>query len=395
MIRDRETGVKMADNLRWANRFLAKMDLEVVRPSASDQQEARLALRAPELAESQSPSPGKGAVAETFNYDLNLILIGNALAKILKAHASKPEIHWALVGNDPDLAAKAYHLLDFGLRPIGFYEGASDFMFEDQGLDALSGDGVDLLVVSDVDPAREAQLLERIEERAETRNGSWKIIRLRRIVDSHCQVMNQLVPSHFSTCLTPTKIAALTCAVALAPRSGVAVEAGVFLGGSTIYIAKLQRALGIKRRIFAFDTFAGIPAPTERDGNTPFAEGLFSQGTIETVHANYQAHGVRDDIQTAAGLVQDTLVASLSPSMDIGFALLDLDQYAGTRAGLDAVIPRLHPRGIIAVDDADGEGPSAAINESLEAHPEFMRCNVSTGFDLVLRRDAIGILSEG
>ena len=90
-------------------------------------------------------SPGQGSIAASFDYDLNLILIGTALAKILKAHTDQPEIHWALVGNDPDLASKAYHLLDYDLRPIGFYEGASDFMFEAQGLDALSGDSVDLL----------------------------------------------------------------------------------------------------------------------------------------------------------------------------------------------------------------------------------------------------------
>jgi len=52
------------------------------------------------------------------------------------------------------------------------------------------------------------------------------------------------------------------------------------------------------------------------------------------------------------------------------------------------VVPRLHPRGIIAVDDADGRGPSAAIDETLAAHPALIRCRVSTGFDLLLRREA-------
>jgi predicted O-methyltransferase YrrM len=207
--------------------------------------------------------------------------------------------------------------------------------------------------------------------------------------------MRSLVAGSFSTCLTPTKLAGLACAIALSPDSGVAVEAGVFMGGSTIYLARLQRALGIERRIFAFDTFAGIPAPGEKDGDTPFTQGLFAQGTLETVHANYLAHGVADDIHTVPGLVQDTLASRLPASSAIAFALLDLDQYAGTRAGLDAVVPRLHPRGIVVVDDADGQGPAAAIEETLAAHPELMRCRVSTGFDLLLRRHEIGILSEG
>lgn len=376
----------------WLDRALAPADAMLVRRSAHEARVARLSALEGELGDPTRAAPT--TIAAEFDADLQLIAIGHALGRILQARLARPEIRFALVGHDPALARKAYHLLDFGLRPSGFFEGPSDFMFGSQDLDDLSADTAELLIVSDDDPAREASLLARIALREETRAGLWRVVRLRRLVDAHRSVLRSLVAGRFSTCLTPTKLAGLACAIALSPGVGVAVEAGVFMGGGTVYLARLQRALGIERPIFAFDTFSGIPAPGEQDGDTPFTEGLFAQGTLSAVQANYRTHAVADDIELVAGLVQETLAARLPPASQIAFALLDLDQYAGTRAGLDTVVPRLHPRGIIAVDDADGPGPDAAIEETLAAHPELMRCRASTGFDLLLRRDVIGVLSE-
>lgn len=338
-------------------------------------------------------SDSRSAVAAAFDADLHLMLLASALTRILQACRGATEIRFALVGDSPSLTARLYHFLDYGLRPVGIYCGGSDMVFDARGLDEIPTEGLDLIVLSDRDPGREAQLLAELRTLAEAKPVSWRVVRLDRLLDAHRRTMESLRPEAFSTCLSPTKLAALTCAAGLSTGEGVAIEAGVFLGGGTIYVAKLQQHLGLVRRQYGFDTFEGIPAPTEKDGDTPFVEGLFSQGTIETVRSNYAAHGL-DDITLVKGLVQETFPGAIPEDEQVGFALIDLDQYAGTRAALDVVVPKLHRLGIVAVDDADGAGVDAAIKETLARHPELIRCNVSTGFDLLLYRDEPGVLSE-
>ena len=337
--------------------------------------------------------PIRRVVAAAFDSDLHLLLLASALTRILQGYLGAKQIHFALVGDDPGLTARLYHFLDFGLRPVGIFCGGSDMVFAAQGLDELPSEGVDLVVLSDRDPIREEALLAQLRARANAGSVGWRVVRLARLLDAHRDAMDVLRPEAFSTCLSPTKLAALTCAAGLSAAQGVSVEAGVFLGGSTIYVSKLQQQLGLERRQYAFDTFEGIPAPTEPDGDTPFVAGLFSQGTLETVRRNYAAHAI-DDIELVKGLVQETLPEAIPKDQQVAFALIDLDQYAGTRAALDVVVPKLHRRGIIAVDDADGAGVDAAIRETLALHPELIRCNVSTGFDLLLHRDQPGVLSE-
>jgi len=338
-------------------------------------------------------SGSRSAVAAAFDADLHLMLLASALTRLLQGYVAAPVVRFALVGDDPGLTARLYHFLDYGLRPVGIYCGGSDMVFDARGLDEIPTDGLDLIVLSDRDPAREAQLLAELRTLADAKSVPWRVVRLNRLLEAHRATMDSLRPEAFSTCLSPTKLAALTCAAGLSTGHGVSIEAGVFLGGGTIYVSKLQRHLGLERRLYGFDTFAGIPAPTEKDGDTPFVEGLFSQGTIETVQHNYAAHGI-EDIVLVKGLVQETFPGAIRADDQVGFALIDLDQYAGTRAALDVVVPKLHRHGIIAVDDADGAGVDAAIEETLARHPELIRCNVSTGFDLLLHRDEPGVLSE-
>ena len=342
------------------------------------------------------PSRGllaRSSVAASFDDDLNLMLIASALARALRAYLNKETIYFAQVGNDPELQPRLYHFLDAGLQPVGIYGGGSDMIFDASDLDQLSAQEVDLVVLSDSDPDRESKLLEWLRERAGSGGEAYRVVRLRALLEAHRGVMGELLPDVYSTCLTPSKLSALACAVALSDESGLAIEAGVYTGGGSIYISKLQNKLGLFRPILAFDTFEGIPAPTEKDGQTPFVEGLFSEATLETVSHNCGMHDVAD-VELVKGLVQDTIPATVPEGAEIAFALVDLDQYAGTRAALDVIVPRLARLGVIVVDDADQDGVDAAIRETLEQHPELQRCAISRGFDFLLRRDEPGALSE-
>jgi predicted O-methyltransferase YrrM len=193
--------------------------------------------------------------------------------------------------------------------------------------------------------------------------------------------MQSVDRAHFATCLDARKLSVLAILNALAP-SGKFVECGVYLGGGSIYVARQAAELNKRRKLYALDTFEGMPAPVEQDGDTLFQAGLFADNHFERVQANYLTHGVLDQIEMHKGLVQDTL-PRLDVRGDVALALLDTDQYAGTYAGLCHVLPNLMSDGVVVVDDADGRGVSQAVDEVLERIPGFRRISVVRGFDLV------------
>lgn len=108
---------------------------------------------------------------------------------------------------------------------------------------------------------------------------------LSQIVASHRHTLQSVDRAHFLTCLDARKLSIVAILNALAPNGGF-LECGVYLGGGTIYVARQCHELGKGRRIFALDTFEGMPAPVEQDGDTLFHEGLFSDNHFDRVQAN-------------------------------------------------------------------------------------------------------------
>lgn len=135
------------------------------------------------------------------------------------------------------------------------------------------------------------------------------------------------------------------------------------------------------RRIFAYDTFSGMPPPTARDAllqGKPANETHWGTGTCSGsehhVHALARAFGV--DILTIPGLFQNTLVTSSnidrenqadapSPS---SCALLhcDADWYESTVCVLQHFLPRMNQGSTIQIDDYHyWNGCKMAVDEVL------------------------------
>ena len=136
---------------------------------------------------------------------------------------------------------------------------------------------------------------------------------------------------------------------------GDLVETGVWRGGATIFMRAVLKALGeTSRRVWACDSFAGLPRPDpERyeadvgDTHWTFAELAVP---LEEVRANFARYGLLDEqVQFLPGWFRDTLPTA--PIERVSLLRLDGDMYESTHDALEALYPRLSPGGYLVVDD--------------------------------------------
>ena len=167
-------------------------------------------------------------------------------------------------------------------------------------------------------------------------------------------------------------------------------ECGVWRGGSVMAMAKQLSALGVNdRRIWLYDTFAGMTAPTAADveaGTGVTAETMLA-GTevgdgnnvwcvagLSDVKANVRSTGYPfDQFTFVEGDVAVTLKQSVPES--ISLLRLDTDWYESTKLGLEILYPRLVVGGVCILDDyGHWQGARTAVDEYFAAtgHRPFM-----------------------
>ena len=64
-------------------------------------------------------------------------------------------------------------------------------------------------------------------------------------------------------------------------------------------------------------------------------------------------------------------------------ALADTDQYAGTKASFESVVPLFDPDSIMIIDDTTCAGVQQAIREALQKNPDYLHAELSGNFDMV------------
>ncbi len=156
---------------------------------------------------------------------------------------------------------------------------------------------------------------------------------------------------------------------------GDIVECGVARGGSVALMAltlqsmrRVGRDSDLTRRIFAFDTFAGLPAPTADDPDYELARHWTGQcrGDEAEVRALFCRLGVAELTECVKGTFQETL-----PRWQAGpIALLHLDGdwYESIRVCLELLWERLSPGAILQIDDYGAwAGARKAVDEFLRA----------------------------
>lgn len=148
---------------------------------------------------------------------------------------------------------------------------------------------------------------------------------------------------------------------------GDIVECGSARGGSAALMALTLKRLGARRKVWLFDTFEGLPAPTANDPDFEIAD-LFTGtciGTLEEVRGLFQRLHVSEEVEFVKGLFQDTLCSA--PISQISVLHIDGDWYESVKVCLDQLYDKVVPGGVIQFDDYGyWMGARRAVDEFLE-----------------------------
>lgn len=151
---------------------------------------------------------------------------------------------------------------------------------------------------------------------------------------------------------------------------GDLVECGVWRGGNILLFALESEKLGLKRDIWAYDTYEGMSEPTDADVSfrgksaqdllaaepkIPKKEthhNVWCYSPIDEVRANIARHAKSTDhIRFVKGKVEDTLKDEKNLPKEIALLRLDTDWYESTKMGLETLYPRLAKGGVLIMDD--------------------------------------------
>lgn len=126
-------------------------------------------------------------------------------------------------------------------------------------------------------------------------------------------------------------------------------------GGMTFRLAFDQiRQRGIRRHMWAFDSFRGLPDSSSPMDYHPKWKKGFMATNVDAFHRICRRHGIPGDAYTVVqGYYEETLTRmpdDASPS-NIAFAYVDCDMYSSTRTVLKFLAPRLKHGMILAFDD--------------------------------------------
>ena len=166
---------------------------------------------------------------------------------------------------------------------------------------------------------------------------------------------------------------------------GAIVECGVWRGGSSMIAASaLQHAGDTTRQLWLYDTFEGMPEPSETDidfmGRAAASqladrtdsrhEQVLARTSLEEVRANLVGVGHPEArSHFVKGLVEETIPAD-APTQ-IALLRLDTDWESSTRHELEHLWPRVAVGGVLIVDDyGHWAGARAAVDAFFGSRPD-------------------------
>lgn len=196
----------------------------------------------------------------------------------------------------------------------------------------------------------------------------------------------------YQTMTTVSRMYALYSAVRYVVENeipGDFVECGVWKGGSSMLIALTLLELGCTdRKLYLYDTYAGMSEPTDRDrnivGTDPSEAWSRAQGShynewmyapLQEVRRNMLSTGYpQQNVVFVQGKVEDT-IPGIIPER-VALLRLDTDWYESTYHELQHLYPRLTPQGVLLLDDYGfWQGAKEATDRYFQEHNVRMLLN--------------------
>jgi hypothetical protein len=155
--------------------------------------------------------------------------------------------------------------------------------------------------------------------------------------------------------------------------SGAFVECGVFRGGCAGVMAALAGRGDPPRRTWLFDSFEGLPAPSEQDSANRLARpGAFAAPIDDVRRLLFDELGADPAlVSIEKGWFDRTLPAARQSIGPIAVLRLDADLYESTRCCLENLYEQVAPGGFVLIDDYYGwPGCRIAVDEFLASRGE-------------------------
>ena len=143
------------------------------------------------------------------------------------------------------------------------------------------------------------------------------------------------------------------------------IEFGSYRGGSAMFMALLVKCLSLPIKVYALDTFEGMPEASER--HDFHKAGDFNDVQYDEVNAYKNSLGL-GNLEFIKGLFQDTAADVLSRSPQVCLAHIDCDIYDSIVYAYEAVKPHMVQGGYYVFDDACQPtclGATAAVEDIL------------------------------
>lgn len=183
-------------------------------------------------------------------------------------------------------------------------------------------------------------------------------------------------PTDAETMIGLKRLTSLQDCVAAVVQDGVPgdlIETGVWRGGAAIFMRAALEAYGdAERRVWAADSFEGLPKPDEErypadDGDMLWSEPSLAV-SLDEVKRNFARYGLLDErVRFLPGWFRDTLPSA--PIDRLALLRLDGDLYESTIVALDSLYSKVSSGGFVIVDDY-GAIPAcrAAVDDFRTAH---------------------------
>jgi O-methyltransferase len=160
--------------------------------------------------------------------------------------------------------------------------------------------------------------------------------------------------------------------------TGAVADCGVYKAASTVGMALFMRQHGIRKQIYAFDSFQGF-APESVVGDLDLGEMArdkvgYSDFSLEQVKSKIRSFRI-DNVILVPGYFQESF-KTLPPDIRFSFVHLDVNLYESYREGLEFFYPRLDSSGIILLDeynDPPWPGCNKAADEFLAGKLEKLQ----------------------
>jgi len=147
---------------------------------------------------------------------------------------------------------------------------------------------------------------------------------------------------------------------------GDIVECGVYNGGSAAIMASLCEKSPLNRNVWLFDSFEGLPKPTDKDGEEAPAYEGWCHGDLSKVKEVLRKLRIpQSRVHIVKGWFQDTFPSA--QIRDIAILHIDADWYDSVKLCLENFYDSVQPGGYIVLDDyGDWEGCRIATDEFLK-----------------------------